>query len=86
MPGRHVLPHFLEIDGQRIGRMGDAQPGIEAGHDGALRAGFPPELLRLSFIGGDVIIDQALGKCGVAFLKMVTFLVNGGDMLEMQRG
>src|SRR5262245_14759552 len=46
MTRRHVVPHFLEIDGQGIGSVTDPQPGIETRHNRALSAGFSAERLR----------------------------------------
>lgn len=58
MAGRHVVSHLLKVDRQGIWGMGDAEPCIEAGHDGALRAGFAAELLRLPSVGRDTLIHE----------------------------
>lgn len=45
---RHIVTHFMQIDGQRIRSMTDAETGIEAGYDGTLGTSFASKLVRLS--------------------------------------
>ena len=40
--------------------MGDSEPRIEAWHDGTLCAGFSTELLRVSDVGSNVFVQQAV--------------------------
>src|SRR5262245_2310041 len=70
MACRHILEHFMEIDGQRVWRVGDAKPGIQTGNNGALRSGFASELLRLPCIGSDTFVSQTVRQ-GRAVLPSV---------------
>src|SRR5512142_1950364 len=56
----HIVPHFLEVDSEGVRRMGDAEPGVEAWHNGALRAGFAAELLGFAGIGLDALVDESV--------------------------
>lgn len=50
--------------------MGDAEPCVEARHNGALCAGFATELLRLSRVGCGTLIHQAVRERGAVLPTM----------------
>ena len=65
MLDRHVATHLHQVGAQLIGGMFNAEHGIEARHDGALRTRLTAERLRFAGIGGDPFVDQATRQGGV---------------------
>ena len=65
MLGWHIATHLHEVGAQLIGRMLNAEHGIEAGHNGALRTRLAAERLRLAGVGGDPFVHQATWEGGI---------------------
>src|SRR4029078_6997075 len=65
--GRHIFAHLLQIDGQGIGRMSDAETGIETGHNGALCPRLAAKRLRLTGVSRYAAVQQSLCQSGTVF-------------------
>ena len=59
MLGWHIATHLHEVGAQLIGCMLNAEHGVKARHDGALRTRFAAERLRLAGVGGYPFVHQA---------------------------
>ena len=65
MLARHVAAHLHQVFAELIRRVINAEDGIKAGDDRALRTRFAAEGLTLPSVRGDTFVDEAARKCRV---------------------